>query len=142
MKLSGVGHSRRTVLKLAASLMLPTTLSAFLVGCNPKMTATRSAAQRMIGVLNHINKAREIGAIYIDQTPGIRQLSAEQLTEKLLLMLALDPKYISTEILDSLDTRLRKQVRQDFVDENVQIVNGWMLSKTELALCALATTFV
>ncbi|MDX2487244.1 MAG: hypothetical protein QNL03_07100 [Gammaproteobacteria bacterium] len=93
----------------------------------------------MTGNLNHPEKAREIGNIYINKTPEVQQQTAEQLTENLLSSLNINSENITGNTLTSLDDLLRKQIRQDFINENVVIVNGWMLSRTELMLCALAT---
>lgn len=35
--------------------------------------------------------------------------------------------------------KLEQRIRQDFADENTIILDGWVLSRTEARLCALAT---
>jgi len=128
--------SRRDILKLTASTSLITVLSVFTSGCGRSLD---SVARQMTGNLNHPEKAREIGNIYINKTPEVQQQTAEQLTENLLSSLNINSENITGNTLASLDDLLRKQIRQDFINENVVIVNGWMLSRTELMLCALAT---
>ncbi len=132
--------SRRTVLKLAASSALVTTMSALSIGCGRKVDLKR-IAQRMIATLNHPDKARELGSLYLAETPGMEKLSVEALTAQVLEILKLDPRAMADESLDALDARLREQVRRDFVNEDVVTLRGWMLSRTELLLCALAATY-
>ena len=60
--------SRRDILKLTASTSLITVLSVFTSGCGRSLD---SVARQMTGNLNHPEKAREIGNIYINNTlPG------------------------------------------------------------------------
>ena len=142
MNLPAAAYSRRDILKFATSATLATILPALSAGCGLFKPDLETIAERMIEVLNHPDKAREIGAMYIAKTPGEQQLSFEQLTEDLLTILKLKPDNISEETLTSLDSRISQQVRQDFVDENVVIVDSWMLSRTELLICMLAATYI
>jgi len=59
----------------------------------------------------------------------------------LLAIVGIDPESLSKDTLSSLHSLLREQIHQDFVDENVVIVNRWMLSDTELKLCSLAASY-
>jgi hypothetical protein len=38
----------------------------------------------------------------------------------------------------TLRARLRRRITQDFADGNVAMVGGWMLSRVEAQLCAIA----
>lgn len=142
MKLSAAKYSRREILKLATSTTLITMLPALSTGCSLFKSDLETIAERMIEVLNHPDRAREIGAIYIAKMPSDQQFSFEQLTEDLLAILKLKPDNISAETLASLDSLLSEQVRKDFVDENIVIVDSWMLSRTELLICMLAATYI
>lgn len=136
MKLLTVACSRRDILKLATYSGSVTLLSLFSTACSPKIVDMETVTNEMISVLNHPEKAREIGSS--DQAQSLlKRQTAEQLTKKLLGLIKLNPEEISINTLPSLSTRLSALVRQDFVDENVVIVNKWMLSRTELMLSAI-----
>jgi hypothetical protein len=95
----------------------------------------------MIEALNHPHRAREIGAAYIARTPGLETQSYEILTRNLLATLSIKFDEISHDTLDSLAMLLHDKVRQDFLDENVVVVEGFMLSRTEAMLCSLASVY-
>ena len=84
--------SRRDILKLTASTSLITVLSVFTSGCGRSLD---SVARQMTGNLNHPEKAREIGNIYINKTPEVQQQTAEQLTENLLSSLNINSENIT-----------------------------------------------
>lgn len=132
------GCSRRDVLKLATGSTVITALSGLTAGCGLIKSDLDTAARRMIETLNHLDRARELGGAYMAQSPDIRAHSPEQLTRKLLRMLDIDDENISDETLNALETRLSDRVRRDFLEENVVVLGRWMLSQTELLLCALA----
>ena len=140
MRFSIAACSRRTFLNLASSTIF-TTMFMFLSGCNLGKSKLEQIVERMIEMLNYPHRARMIGLRYINEVPDVRELTFEQWAKKLLTALNLDPDNISREILRSLDVRLRKQVRQDFVNEDVVIVSGFMFSSTEITLCALAAIY-
>ena len=133
------GYSRRTFLKATAASTLVTTLSAYTTGCNLFSAEMDKVGKKMTDLLNHPVEARELGQEYIESIPGFEKLSPEQLTRRLLGVLNIDPENISKDVMNILHTSLRQQIRQDFVDESVVILNGFMLSNTEMMLCALAT---
>ncbi len=137
MKRQDTGISRRNVLKLAAAVPL---LSLLPAGCSKSQPDIQMAGERMMKVLNHPEKAREIGAMYLRQTGSGVLPSFEQLTLDLMKTLQLNPDALSSKILRTIRSRLSKQVRQDFAEENIIILQGWMLSETELKLCALWAT--
>lgn len=76
--------------------------------------------------------------MYHSQDTELQQYSYEDLTRVLLITLGIDPETISGQTLISLEDRFREQVRLDFLEENVVVVKGWMLSRTEIWLCSLA----
>lgn len=136
-----VPHSRRTFLKVATSSGLATALAALAIGCDIGTVDVETVAKRMIEALNHPHRAREIGAVYIARTPGLESHSYESLAMDLLATLELELEEISHDTLDSLDSLLHEQVRQDFLEENVVVVNGFLLSRTEALLCSLASIY-
>jgi hypothetical protein len=123
--------SRRTVLKVIGTTAAIGLFPVYLAGCSK--VDINSVGAQMMAELDHIDIAREIGATYIEQAPDLQSATYTQL---LLNKLALT---MSKKDLVALSARLREQVNQDFISENVVIVDGWMLSNTEATLCALAS---
>jgi len=142
MKFPSITCTRRDVLKLAASSTVVTLLSGVTSGCGLWKNDIEQAAQRMIELINYPERAREIGAIHVARSPELQQLTYKQLTRQLLAVLEIDPESISKDTLNSLHSRLREQIQQDFVDENVVIVGRWMLSETESILFSLAASYM
>jgi len=138
MKILSATCSRRDILRIATSSTLVAVFSSFSIGCSPRIADLDTVAKTMIDVLKHPADAREIGTIHLARLPSNQQQSSEQLTRELLQVMKLNPDNVPVDSLQSFDTRLSAQVRQDFVDENVVIIDSWMLSKTELMLCVLA----
>jgi len=130
--------SRREFLKFTSLLSVTPVFTAFIVGCSRDEDQLGTHAERMIGLLNHPERARELGELYHSQETEIQQYSYEDLTRALLITLGFDPETISEHTLVSLEDRFREQVRLDFLEENVVVVKGWMLSRTEIWLCSLA----
>ncbi len=126
--------SRRTFLKVIGTTAAVGLLPIYLVGCS-KVDINTAGAQ-MMAELDHIDIASEIGAMYIEQTADLQSATYEQIAQIMLNKLALT---ISKKDLTALSARLREQVNQDFISENVVIIDGWMLSNTEATLCALAS---
>ncbi len=94
----------------------------------------------MVKLLNYPERAREIAAIQFARYPELQQYSSDQWTRELLTALEIEPENIPPTTMKSLQSRLRKKIKQDFVDENVVIVKRWMLSGTELKLFSLAAS--
>ena len=141
MIFSSITCTRRDILKLAASSTAVTLLSAATSGCGLWKSNLDQAAENMIELLDYPERAREIGAVHIARSAELQQLSYEQWTRQLLAILGIDPESLSKDTLSLLHSLLREQIHQDFVDENVVIVNRWMLSDTELKLCSLAASY-
>ena len=138
MKNPSVTCSRRGFLKFASLLPVIPVFTTFSVGCSRDEEQLETHAERMIGLLNHPERARELGEMYHSQDTELQQYSYEDLTRVLLITLGIDPETISAQTLVSLEDRFREQVRLDFLQENVVVVKGWMLSRTEIWLCSLA----
>lgn len=138
MKILSAACSRRDILKVASSSTLITLFSSFAIGCSPRIADLNTIADRMTDALKHPADARKLGSIYLARLSGKQHPGPEQLTRELLQRLKLNPEKVTVDSLPSLDRLLSAQVRQDFVDENVVIIDSWMLSKTEIMLCELA----
>lgn len=138
MRRSITPYSRRAFLKCATSSTLVALLSALSIGCGFGKLNVETIARRMIETLNHHHRARELGAALVSRVPELESQSYESLTRKLLATLEIELEEISHDTLESLDALLHDQVRRDFLEENVVIVEGFMLSRTEALLCSLA----
>jgi len=141
MNFSSITCTRRDILKLAASSTAVTLLSGVSSGCGLWKSDLEQAAENMIELLDYPERAREIGAVHIARSEELQQLSYEQWTRQLLAIFGIDPENISKDTMSSLHSQLREKIHQDFIDENVVIVNRWMLSDTELKLCSLAASY-
>jgi len=141
MKPTGMMFSRRSILKIASSSTFVTVLSGFSSGCGTGRADLETITRHMISMLHYPKHAHRIGTSYISQTPRLQEKSFEHLTREILATLGHDQDDLPKEHLESLPTRLREQVRKDFVHENVVVVDGFMLSKTEALLCSLVATY-
>lgn len=137
MKNLSMIRSRRNLFKLAATSLI--TVSAGLsTGCDFFKAEKLTTQQRLIQSLHHLERAQEIGVAFrsLDSVPNFNSL--EHLTEELLLWLDLDSKKIQKLSDKTLIKRLSQQIRDDFINEDIVIIDKWMFSKTEAMLCALA----
>lgn len=76
---------------------------------------------------------REIGKRYREQMPMENEkvkLQQILLTDKNGKLIDASDKYAVTELLD-------KKILEDFVNYNIHILNGWVISTTEARQCAL-----
>lgn len=133
------GCSRRDLLKLGVCSSLVTALPVVTAGCGLFEIELEDIAWRLVDSLNHNDRAREIGHVFMAEYPAIDGQSYQVLTRELLGILELDPDTMTHGGLDALHPVLSEQIRRDFLDENVVTVGAWMLSRTEALLCALAT---
>jgi hypothetical protein len=141
MGLSSYSCSRRNFLKLASSSILLTTFSIQLAGCGESGKVTELIATQLMGLLNYPQEATKIGRLYINQTAELENKNYLQLTEGLLASLNIDESTDWVGNPESLNTLIREKVKQDFIDENVVILKGWMLSETEVLLCAITSSY-
>jgi len=86
----------------------------------------RARVTRLTGLLADAASARQVGQAYLQQAPG--EADRERLTAELIARFNDDP---SREALTAC-------CRADLADGRTVTVNGWVLSQTEVRLCALA----
>lgn len=116
---------------VAAGLTLP--------GCNVLFRPDlRAVAGAMNGLLNRPRLAASIGRRYLNATGALVTASLETVTGSLLDDLGLNLDSLAYLSVNELRDRLAARIRTDFSEENVVIVDGWMLSRTECLLCAVA----
>ena len=133
-----MNRSRREALRVIGCSSLVSLLPFSIAGCNWSRVPLKAIAQRMVSLLFYPEKAKEIGLLYIAEVSTVQGQTYEQLTEALLERLGLEQSQLSVENMALIDEKIKTVVHQDFMDEDVVILRGWMLSRTELILCALA----
>lgn len=133
-----MNRSRREALRVIGCSSLVSLLPFSIAGCNWSRVPLKAIAQRMVSLLFYPEKAKEIGLLYIAEVSTVQSQTYEQLTEALLERLGLEQSQLSVENMALIDEKIKAVVRQDFMDEDVVMLRGWMLSRTELILCALA----
>jgi hypothetical protein len=121
------GAGAATALGLAAPALL-----AFLAGCGRESVLARSLS----GFFADPESAHGVGRAYLELSPDERDI--DTVLERLA-----SPQLRRWEALASSDPErlvqeLRLQHRSDFAHERVVALRGWVLSKTEARLCALA----
>jgi hypothetical protein len=97
----------------------------------PAIDSAGSAA--LANLLSEVDSARVVGREYLRHHPDERD--PEHVQHDLTVALggrleAFDPA--------ALRERVRRRVRQDFAENQITLVDGWILSNTEVRLCALA----
>ena len=137
MKSLRLMSSRRKFLKFGTIPLLSFT-TILHTGCGTSETEKLVAERRLIALLNHLEKAREIGNFYKLQNNTIKSYTPEQLKNEILLWLNLDQKKMKKLSDEELAELMRKQVRKDFSNEDIVTMGTWIFSKTEMLLCALA----
>jgi hypothetical protein len=90
---------------------------------------------RLSGLLRHTESAGIVGRAYVDRYPH------EATIPVILALIAADgaggQAALSRVAESELRTLLDHKIRQDFADERVVQLRGWILSVTEARLCAL-----
>ena len=102
-----------------------------------RLLAERGPAQRrdqLVSVLAHPRAAERLGTLYLEIFPEERSL--DQLVDAIDASLAGNGR--SAPSATGLVARLRARIRRDFEEDRVRIIDGWLLSVTELRLAALA----
>ena len=136
-----MNRSRRGALRAIGCSSLVSLLPFGIAGCNWSRGPLEAIAQRMVSLLFYPEKAKELGLLYIAEVSTVQGQTYEQLTEALLERLGLEQSQLSVDSMALIDEKIKAVVHQDFMDEDVVILRGWMLSRTELMVCALAAMF-
>ncbi|MFN8233365.1 MAG: hypothetical protein U0V56_07805 [Actinomycetota bacterium] len=95
-----------------------------------------SDAERLVGMLTHVESARVVGRAYL------REVSRKRSVEGLVAEIASGLPGGRSSVRGTSDADLRRivsaSIRGDFAREANVTVQGWILSETEARLCALA----
>jgi lipid A disaccharide synthetase len=98
---------------------------------------SRIIARQLISYLKTIHLANIIGASLITNEKYLQGLSLDQLIDRTLDDVNLTRSDFSLLKLSSQLNSFQNQVRKDFANEKIVLVNGWVLSVTEAHLCAV-----
>jgi hypothetical protein len=123
-------ESRRRFLKslaaLAAICLSPKIVYGMKTSANGWQTILRNLAE--------IESIRNIGNKYLVSTNGIHSFNTLLISLKNTNLSSLDENSDAHEI----SATINKVIREDFINNNVVILDNWWLSETEVKLCALA----
>ena len=126
-------HSRRHFLsRLLLSLPIVSFLSACGFGNN-----TQKAIDTLINLLRHHGVAAHLGRLNVETHPSLQSLTRKQLTSEILADIGLDFDTFEQTDPELIRQLLDERIRQDFTEEQVVTVDGWLLSQTEAKICAL-----
>ncbi|AOY81254.1 hypothetical protein BJP36_16440 [Moorena producens JHB] len=121
---------RRQVIKLCSSLPLAFVAGDCFAVAQPRSTLETQPLTAFLGQFPHLQHCQGIGLGYLQQYPEVGRL--EQLLQ------AITKDFLLPDSQSDPFNWLRNQIRTDFAQKNTVQVEGWILSKTEAQLCALA----
>lgn len=128
---------RRTLLQIgffSLGMLLP---SWFHVGSTRLSSLDREIERHILSVFHNLNSAKAIGRAYLKRLP-------DSVDEHTLLAHLCNRCGQGTQSLYEMDYQtlhhwLNEQQKRDFTEGNTVWLEGWLLSQTEIELCALAT---
>jgi hypothetical protein len=115
----------------ALGLAAPALLS-FFAGCGRESALARSLS----GFFEDPESARAVGLEYLELSPD--EADADAVLERLAGPRRREWEALASSDPDRLAQELRLQHHSDFTHERVVEIRGWILSETEVRLCALA----
>ncbi|HYM82218.1 MAG TPA: hypothetical protein VEY91_12515 [Candidatus Limnocylindria bacterium] len=129
--------SRREFLLLAAAFATPLVpLHAFFETFSAPPGRPPSPAGKLVGLLRHPASARVIGTAYLEAIPA--EADAPILVDAIAAGLEGGPAALRADA-NALRRRLLRRIEHDFELETTVRLQGWIVSRTEARLCALAT---
>ena len=93
-------------------------------------SATRKV-ERLVGIFHHRDSAARLGRFYLESAPQ------EADAARLYALIDLGRDAVGTDA--TARAHLEARIREDFADDDLVLVDGWLLSITEARLCALAS---
>jgi hypothetical protein len=124
--------TRRRLLAAAGGLALPLALAPLRPWSALVTVAPANRAGRLAGLLADPASATAVGRVYLDSVPG--EADPRILVSR--VSASLGPRGGTVDD-DELRRLLARRIARDFEDERISTVQGWVLSVTELRLCAL-----
>ena len=129
-----ISESRRSLIKgMFGSVFVLSLLSA----CSTQESKSRQATQRLTSLLRHHSVAAHLGRLQIEANPALASMTKAQLASEIFDSINLDISTIDDTPVNLINEHLSARIRQDFADEAVTTVDGWLLSITEAQVCAL-----
>lgn len=129
------GLSKRSFIKCSFTLLV-STLTA--TGCGILSVDLNTVAKHLVELLRHRDQANKLGKLYLTKHPTLQSETLADVTRVVLSTISLHEDDLSYFSLKKLEPLIAQRVRQDFTEENIVIVDGWMLSHTEASLCVIA----
>ncbi|MEZ4511554.1 MAG: hypothetical protein R3C62_06750 [Chloroflexota bacterium] len=130
---------RRTFLQMLLGVSAATAASS-LLGRLPGVLGAENTAQDLLRVFGSLESATAVGQDYLAVYPA--QASVAALTASLVGGLTAVNPHWQTLRKAELQAALRTQIRNDFADERIVKLQGWLVSLTEAQLCGLAALIV
>ncbi len=122
--------TRRKLIELAAVLLAGAAINGRVM---PEAGGTSTTLADVFG--HEPEAARAIGLQYLREYPD--EGTPEALVSAILDSAPDLPRPIEALTVSDLRTRLRRHFAQDFANGNTVSIEGWVLSRTEIRLCAL-----
>ncbi len=98
---------------------------------------SRAMAELLVYFLDYPELARAVGRGLLESDPATQPVSLDQMTGMVLQRIDLSEAQLRDMTRSELLKRLQQQVHSDFVNEQIVLTNGWLLSRTEAYLCSL-----
>jgi hypothetical protein len=124
--------TRRTLLAVASAFVGTNAISGPKAFAYSAEEAELPAGQNLLALLRHHHSAGEVGRAYLAIAPD------EADPAILLRLLGADDPNLSVLDTEALRRIIRDRQRNDFAEGRTIMVRGWILSRTEVRLCALS----
>lgn len=98
----------------------------------------RKLAQLLTSFLDYADLAKSTGKRILNTDTSLNQPSFDRLIDDLLNSVETSRGEVLNLTRESLLQKLHERIKLDFIEENIVIVDGWILSKTEASMCVLA----
>lgn len=107
-----------------------------------KTMHTRAIAKQLVYYLDYPEIAVAVGRSLLDADESLHNISLEQLINKLLQDIGTSKAQLPEITRNQLLEKLHRQVRTNFINEQIVLVNGWLLSRTDARVCSVLTLLV
>lgn len=131
--MSDTQNRRSALKKIVASIFA----ASLLPGCDNKDRVRQDVVENLSGLLRHPRVAAHLGRLETEANPKLKSVTIEDLVADILSSINLDIDNLSGQEIRTIAEKLTARIRQDFADESVTRVDGWLLSQTEAKVCAL-----
>lgn len=98
----------------------------------------RKLALLLASYLDYPDLAKSTGMRILNSDTSLNHPLFDQLIDDLLISVDKSQKQVLNLTHESLLQNLHERITLDFIEENVVIIDGWILSKTEARVCVLA----